>query len=68
MRLDYVVTFEFETTPPITVRGKTEAHEVQKCGWRALKEAKDKVPNVAWSSLVLVLTREGLLQSRPPQD
>jgi hypothetical protein len=68
MRLDYVVSFEYELDPPNTVKGAVEALEVQTCARRAIEEAKDKHPGTQWSSVVVVLTREGLLDSKSPQD
>jgi len=68
MVLDYVITFEFETEPPITTRGKVEALEIQTCAQRALMKAKEAHPRKAWSSIVVVLTREGLLNKKSDDD
>jgi hypothetical protein len=64
MVLDYVITFEFETEPPLMTRGKVEALEIQTCAQRALMKAKDEFPRKTWSSVVVVLTREGLLDAK----
>lgn len=68
MVLDYAVTFEFELEAPLTARGKVSALEVQTCASRALVEAKNKFPKTQWSSIVVVLTREGLLDAVVRKD
>lgn len=64
MTLDYVCTFEFEMDPPRTHKGKVQASSVQACARIAVTETKNTFPNSQWSSVVVVLTREGLLDAK----
>lgn len=57
MKCQYVVTFEFNTLPPITERGDIEATSIRTIAARALDDATTKNPNMQWSSIVLVISR-----------
>jgi hypothetical protein len=61
MKLDYQVTFEYMLDAPQVIKGVVEATEVQTCARRALEEAKEKVPGTQWSSIVILLARQGVL-------
>jgi hypothetical protein len=58
MKCNYSVTFEFEISQPITVKGKIEATSIRTIAARALDDATEKNKGVRWSSIVLVLERE----------
>ena len=52
------MTFEFETSQPITVKGTAIAGSVRTVLARAADDATEKHPNLKWSSLVIVLERD----------
>jgi len=55
MTVNYSVTFEFDTRPPVTHRGTVTAWQPSTCCARAVKEAKAALRPVAWNSMVCVL-------------
>jgi hypothetical protein len=55
MRVNYAVTFEFETQPPLTHRGTVAASSAATCVARATREAQKALRPVRWSSAVCVL-------------
>ena len=55
MTVRYVVTFEFDSAPPITHRGTVRATTAATCFARAVRSATTAHPGLHWSSLVCVL-------------
>jgi len=53
--VNYAVTFEFETQPPITHRGTVTASQVGTCVRRATQDAQKALQPKNSSSLVVVL-------------
>jgi hypothetical protein len=53
----FAVTFEFETTPPLTTRGTVSASQMPTCLARAARQAMQAHPGQSWRSLVVVLER-----------
>ena len=58
-RHKYNVTFEFETLPPVTERGYAEGVSVRTIAARAVDDAIQKNPNMRWSSIVILIFKEG---------
>ena len=59
MECTYAVTFEFETRPPICIRGKMEATAVNTIASRAVREARKQAKPINWRSVVVLLERIG---------
>ena len=57
MTATFAVTFEFETTPPLTTRGTVSASQMPTCVARAARKAMQEHPGQSWRSLVVVLER-----------
>jgi hypothetical protein len=55
MTVQYAVTFEFETRPPLTHRGTVQARQSHVCVARATKAAHQALRPKNWTSLVCVL-------------
>lgn len=55
MTVQYAVTFEFDTRPPVTHRGTVQAGQPHVCMARATKAAHQALRPVNWSSAVCVL-------------
>ena len=55
MTVTYVVTFEFDTRPPLTHRGTVAASSAATCVSRAVKVAQRTLRPVNWRSVVCVL-------------
>jgi hypothetical protein len=55
MKVKYSVSFEFLNKPPLTHTGTVVATGVQTCFARAVKEAKQALRPVNWSSVVCVV-------------
>jgi len=53
----YAVSLEFETKPPLTLRGTIRATKAHTCLVRAFRQAAKEFPGERWSSLVVVLKR-----------
>jgi hypothetical protein len=51
----YVVTFEFDTRPPLTHRGTIAASSAATCASRAVRVAQQALRPVNWRSVVCVL-------------
>lgn len=58
MKCKYAVTFEFLTSPPITVRGEVNATSARTIAARALDDATEKNPGVSWTSISILLERD----------
>ncbi len=54
MTVQYAVTFEFDTRPPLTHRGTVAASSAATCVARATRAAQKALKPVAWSSVVCV--------------
>lgn len=57
MQCKYAVTFEFETRPPICIRGEMTAISPNTIASRAIKEARYKAKPRNWISMVVLLER-----------
>jgi len=57
MKCKYSISFEFETSQPITEKGEITASSIRTVAARALDDATNKNPNVNWSSIVLMIER-----------
>ncbi len=55
MTCRYAVTFEFDTRPPITLRGTVEGWAASTCVARATRIAQKALKPVAWTSMVCCL-------------
>lgn len=55
MTVNYAVTFEFDTRPPITHRGTVDGSSGATCVARAARIAQKALRPVGWTSLVVVL-------------
>ena len=55
MRVQYAVTFEFATRPPLTHRGTVAGSSTATCVARAVRTAQKALKPVNWSSTVCVL-------------
>ena len=55
MEADYAVTFEFDSAPPVTVRGHVDANMVRTVFARAVDEAVTKAPGARWRSMSVLL-------------
>jgi hypothetical protein len=57
MTARYAVTFEFETKPPLTLRGEVSASGMPTLVARAARTAMRAASRQTWSSVVLVIER-----------
>jgi len=57
MTATYAVTFEFETRPPLTLRGAVSASGMPTCVARAARTAMREAGRQTWSSVVVVIAR-----------
>jgi hypothetical protein len=57
MTAKYAVTFEFETKPPLTVRGVVSASGMPTLVARAARTAMREAGRQTWSSVVVVIER-----------
>lgn len=57
MTATYVVTFEFETKPPLTLRGDVSASGMPTLVARAARTAMREAGRQTWSSVVVVIER-----------
>ena len=55
MTCAYAVTFEFDTRPPLTLRGTVPGSSGATCAARAMREAQRVLRPVKWTSCVCVL-------------
>ena len=55
MRVQYAVTFEFETRPPLTHKGIVAGSSGATCASRAVRIAQRALRPVSWSSMNCVL-------------
>lgn len=55
MKINYSVTFEFETRPPVTLKGTVEGGRASTCASRAIQLAQKALTPVNWTSAVCVL-------------
>lgn len=58
MECNYSITFEFETSQPITEKGSAKGTSVRTVAARAIDDATTKNPKLKWSSIVIVLERK----------
>jgi hypothetical protein len=58
MKCNYSISFEFETTHPITEKGTARGTSARTVAARAIDDAVEKNPNLNWRSIVIVLERE----------
>jgi hypothetical protein len=57
MTLDYSVSFEFETRPPLTHRGTVAATSAGTCAARAMRHAQKALRPIGWTSVVCLLLK-----------
>jgi hypothetical protein len=57
MTVAYIVTFEFDTQPPLTYRGTVSASGMPTCVARAARAAKLQAGRQAWRSVVVHIER-----------
>lgn len=57
MTLAYAVSFEFETRAPETHRGRVEGSREHVCAARAIRQARQALRPINWTSVVCVLAR-----------
>jgi len=57
MTATYAVTFEFETKPPLTLRGEVSASGMPTLVARAARTAMREAGRQMWSSVVVVIER-----------
>lgn len=55
MTVTYTCSFEFDTAPPITTRGRVVASSMPTCFARAARQAAKAHPGLRWTSMVIVL-------------
>jgi len=55
MTVNYAVTFEYDTKPPLTHRGQVAASSVPTCVARAVRTSQKALRPGTWSSVVCVL-------------
>jgi hypothetical protein len=58
MTATYAVTFEFETRPPLTLRGQVSASGMPTLLARAARTAMRDAGRQTWSSVVVVIERD----------
>jgi hypothetical protein len=66
MTVQYAVTFEFDSRPPVTHRGTVAARGAHTCASRAIKTAQRAVRPVNWTSMVFVVLERAY--TRPVMD
>ena len=57
MECNYSITFEFETSQPITAKGTSKGTTIRTVAARAIDDATEKNPKLKWSSIVIVIDR-----------
>lgn len=67
MTVRYAVTFEFDTRPPITLRGTVAGTAAATCVARATRIAQKALKPVGWSSMnCVLLERLGTSEGETP--
>jgi hypothetical protein len=61
----YAVTFESATLPPVTLTGQVLASNPARSAYLAVRDARSRAKGLRWSSLVVVLDKQGSIG--PPQ-
>ena len=59
MKARYSATFEFDVETPLTKKGVVEGTNLSTLYARAARELKREFPKKRWSSVVIVLERQG---------
>lgn len=65
MTVNYSVTFEFETRPPLTHRGQVQGTSANVCMSRATAAAQKALQPIAWDSCVCVLLERVQVAGEP---
>ena len=58
MKCKYSITFEFEISQPITVKGNAQGTSIRTVAARAIDDAVKQNPKSKWSSIVILIERE----------
>lgn len=57
MEVKYAVTFEFESKPPLTLRGMASGSAMPTCVARAARQAAKEAGRQMWSSVLILIER-----------
>lgn len=59
MTCEYAVTYESTIKAPVTIRGQVSGTTPSGMASKAIRSSKSRAKGVRWSSLVILLTKQG---------